>query len=902
MKQHQLPLLLAIATGLAAILTPISAHAGAYAFVTTGNLADGGRFGHPAVRLADGRVLVVGGDQATGQTASAETYNPSSGNWSLSGPMSTQRDNHTANLLPDGRVLVAGGAYIIVFASTEIWNPTTGEFTPGLPMNVARHYHTSVGLADGRILVAGGYGVGGFAQDSAEIYDPAAGTWTSTVPMTTSRLAFAAVRLADGRVLITGGSKGPEGGFTSIENCEIYNPSSGTFTSVAPMSKARNYHGAALLADGRVLVVGGSQNIGPIYYNDAEIYDPSANAWTSAGSLTAGGNGVSLTRLSDGHVLAVGGVLFYSGAATNAADLFDPVTSTFSPLAPMNVVRGYHSATLLGDGSVLLAGGADFSVSPSAISSAERFITMTNIVVTPANPIIGIGTNQQFTTTGNYNNGSSRTLTGGGGVWATKTSMPSPRATMALGVVNGVLYAAGGFTGMATTSAVNTFEAYDPVADGWTSKASMPTVRHQAGAAAVNGILYVIGGLDASSQQLSVVEAYDPVSNTWSTKTPMPTARGAFAIGVVSNVIYAVGGVYFAGGGGFTTATVEAYDPATDSWTTKAAMPTSRYVVAGGVVNNILYAVGGSLVDGTPLTTVEAYNPASNSWSAKTPMPAAHNSYGIGTINGVLYLASGSEFGVIGPTPTVLAYDPAANAWSEKSSIMTPRANLAGAVVNGVLYAVGGQNSGGVPVTTVEAFTPPEVTWSSGTPAVATLDSNGLAAGLSVGSSTITASAWKLSANTTLTVVTQPAITNQPMNATAGANGSVTLSVGANGGGLTYQWRLNGTNLAGANGASLTLSGLDASQAGVYSVVVSNVAGVVTSSAATLSLLNLHMYAGLTIVGQVGGTYQIDYRNDLNSTNWFNLTNVVLPSSPYLFIDPASPQHAQRFYRAMLSP
>ena len=140
------------------------------------------------------------------------------------------------------------------------------------------------------------------------------------------------------------------------------------------------------------------------------------------------------------------------------------------------------------------------------------------------------------------------------------------------------------------------------------------------------------------------------------------------------------------------------------------------------------------------------------------------------------------------------------------------------------------------------------------------------------------------------------------MNATAAASGSVTLSVGATGGGLTYQWRLNGTNLLGSNGPALTLNNLGASQAGVYSVVVSNAAGMVTSSSATLSLLNLNMYAGLTIVGQVGGNYQIDYRNDLNNPNWTNLTNVVLPSSPYLFIDTASSQYSQRFYRAVLVP
>jgi hypothetical protein len=130
----------------------------------------------------------------------------------------------------------------------------------------------------------------------------------------------------------------------------------------------------------------------------------------------------------------------------------------------------------------------------------------------------------------------------------------------------------------------------------------------------------------------------------------------------------------------------------------------------------------------------------------------------------------------------------------------------------------------------------------------------------------------------------------------------VTLSVTAGGGALSYQWRLNGTNVIGATNAILTLCNLTAGQAGVYSVVVSNVAGSLSSSNAVVSLLNLNLFAGLTIVGKIGGTYQIDYRTDLNSSNWTVLTNLVLPSSPYLFIDPQPANGSQRFYRALLLP
>jgi hypothetical protein len=190
------------------------------------------------------------------------------------------------------------------------------------------------------------------------------------------------------------------------------------------------------------------------------------------------------------------------------------------------------------------------------------------------------------------------------------------------------------------------------------------------------------------------------------------------------------------------------------------------------------------------------------------------------------------------------------------------------------------------------------IAWTSGTPGTATITTNGLAAGLSQGTSTVTATAGSASGNTLLTVVVHPTISVNPSNTTATPGGTVVLSAGANGGNLSYQWLLNGTNIAGATGSSLSLTNVGAGQAGSYTVTVSNAAGSSTSTGAVLSLLSLNMYAGLTIVGQAGATYEIDYKNSLNASNWTTLTNLVLPTSPYLFIDTTSPSSASRFYRA----
>src|SRR5881396_1113150 len=103
---------------------------------------------------------------------------------------------------------------------------------------------------------------------------------------------------------------------------------------------------------------------------------------------------------------------------------------------------------------------------------------------------------------------------------------------------------------------------------------------------------------------------------TWTTRAPMPTARSWAGAGVINDILYVVGGSY--NGNGLST--VEAYDWTSNTWTAKAPMPTPRQELAVGVVNGILYAIGGSY-SRQVLSTVEAYDPVSNTWTAKAPMP-----------------------------------------------------------------------------------------------------------------------------------------------------------------------------------------------------------------------------------------------------------------------------------------
>jgi hypothetical protein len=211
-------------------------------FSPTGSLGTARGF-HTATRLPDGRVVIAGGDVAGWDDngpflASAEIYDPTTGTFSPTGPLAEGRSYHAATLLPDGRVLISGGVTRgtdpTSVASAELFDPATGTFSPTGPMTDGRVYHTATMLSDGRVLVTGGCPFGRvYANNpqflkSAELYDPATGTFTPTGSMSYGRTWAEAMLLTGDRVLITGGVG--DGSTISLDTAELYDPATGTFS------------------------------------------------------------------------------------------------------------------------------------------------------------------------------------------------------------------------------------------------------------------------------------------------------------------------------------------------------------------------------------------------------------------------------------------------------------------------------------------------------------------------------------------------------------------------------------------------------------------------------------------------------------------------------------------------
>ena len=355
-----------LAIGLAAS-TAAPALAGNGSFSTTGSM-NVARDGQTATLLQNGQVLVVGGDNfTTGFLSSAELYNPAKGKWTFTGSTSVARYDHAAVLLQNGEVLVAGGLDPTAccgappLASAELYNPSTGAWTATGNMTTDRENFSLTLLQNGEALAAGGNNAGVYLN-SAELYNPSTGTWTATGNMTTAA-SGSAVLLQNGDVFVA--------------DVDIYHPSTGTFTALSSPAPSGVGGPIGLLSNGDVLTYGAfgggifnpSTNLWTTYGRPpCDVTNQTCGA--GAALLNTG------KLLVAGGITKINAQPYPIDETNGLAALFDPSTLTWASTANLKKDRVGQSMTLLPNGQVLVAGGESFDKSVGAlrpIANAELY-------------------------------------------------------------------------------------------------------------------------------------------------------------------------------------------------------------------------------------------------------------------------------------------------------------------------------------------------------------------------------------------------------------------------------------------------------------------------------------------------------------------------------------------------
>ncbi|XP_055902446.1 kelch-like ECH-associated protein 1 isoform X2 [Eupeodes corollae] len=270
-----------------------------------------------------------------------------------------------------------------------------------------------------------------------------------------------------------------------------------------------------------------------------------------------------------------------------------------------------------------------------------------------------------------------------------------------------MIFVAGGFF----RQSLDILEGYNVDDKTWTTLPNLRIPRSGLGAAFLKGTFYAVGGRNnsiGSSYDSDWVDKYNAVTEQWRPCAPMSVPRHRVGVAVMDEKMYAVGG----SAGSEYHNSVECYDPEKDRWTLVQSMHSKRLGVGVAVVNRLLYAIGG--FDGNDrLATVECYHPENNEWNFIPPMQVGRSGAGVAAINQYIYVVGG--FDGTRQLASVERYDTENQVWQTMAPVKIARSALSLTPFEGKLYAMGGFDGSNF-LCIVEVYDPEENVWKEGTP------------------------------------------------------------------------------------------------------------------------------------------------------------------------------------------
>ena len=387
---YTLALTVAILTILASIRTaptPVLSKTGRQTQEPVSLSMDVARRGHTATTLADGRVIVIGGQNPAGPVSDAEVIDPAKETVTVVAALLVARFNHTATLLSDGTVFIIGGSDSKgPLKSTEIFDPQTNQFRSGPRLKLARAGHSATRLNDGRLLIAGGR-----TDGSVEVFDENSGGFIQiNAKMNGPRSSHGAVLLKNGNVLIAGGI-GPDG--QALDTAELFKLRAETFYPISTwMYSARVRPDMRVLPDGKVQIIGGDRK------GTMEMYDPAGKYFRGEAELASAADSLPVSGLLRAQTRAA----FIDRAKADdkqKTELLEETASVQSPPASSDnpLFRAdYASAEVPQLNLVVIAGGVDekdqVMQSVTLIRSVPAFVTTDQVDYPPQGaPVISGG-------------------------------------------------------------------------------------------------------------------------------------------------------------------------------------------------------------------------------------------------------------------------------------------------------------------------------------------------------------------------------------------------------------------------------------------------------------------------------------------------------------------------------